>query len=84
MSTPILDPFLALLRSRAFILSIIEVIVATFIVAVPALEPVKSELISTSLALVLALIGKMAIEDGAEKFGASQTQGQIEAVQESK
>lgn len=75
--TPILSPFIALLKSRAFILSIVTAVVAAIVIAVPSLEPMQDELINVIVGLALALIGKMAIEDGAEKFGASQAQPQV-------
>lgn len=79
--TPILDPFLALLRSRAFILSIVTAIISAVIIAIPSLEPMRDELINVIVGLALALIGKMGLEDAAEKFGAAQTQAQIETAQ---
>ncbi len=75
--TPILSPFVALLKSRAFILMVVTAAVASLIAAVPSLEPMRDELINVIVGLALALIGKMAIEDGAEKYGAARATGVI-------
>lgn len=82
--TPILTPFVALLKSRAFILSVVSALVASIIAAVPALEPMQDELINVIVGLTLALIGKMAVEDGAEKLGASRANtGRLEGISSS-
>lgn len=80
--TPILSPFVALLKSRAFILMVVTAAVASVIAAVPSLEPMRDELINVIVGLALALIGKMAIEDGAEKYGAARASSALIEVED--
>lgn len=71
---PVLDPFVALLKSRAFILMIVTAFVSAIIALIPELEPMRDELINVIVGLALALIGKMALEDSAAKWGAARVE----------
>lgn len=72
--TPILSPFVALLKSRAFILMVVTALVNSLVVLVPAFEPLSGQIIDTVNALVLALIVKMGAEDVAAKLGAARVE----------
>ncbi len=65
--TPILDPFLSLLRSRAVLVALLALI-ARVIAEYTALSPDIQDAI---VQLGFAVIGKMALEDAAWKWGAS-------------
>jgi hypothetical protein len=66
--TPILDPFLSLLRSRAVLMAIL-VLIARVIAEYTTLSPDIQDAI---VQLGFVVIGKMAIEDAAWKFGANR------------
>lgn len=72
--TPVLSPFVALLKSRAFILMVVTALVNSLVVLVPAFEPLSGQIIDTVNALVLALIVKMGAEDVAAKLGAKRVE----------
>lgn len=81
ITSPILAPILALLSSRAFILSVITAIVDAGIAAVPSLLPLRDQLITIVTGLAALLIVKMGVEDAAVKFGASRAYGSAPAAQ---
>lgn len=62
--TPILDPILSLLRSRAVLVALFRLILLAAEEYVPALKQFDAELTQLSL----AIIAKMAVEDAAEKL----------------
>lgn len=63
LGTPILTPFLALLRSRAFLLALGTAIVDALIIAVPSLEPLRGDFMNTVTVLIGLVITKIAAED---------------------
>jgi hypothetical protein len=62
--TPVIDPLLALLRSRKFIVGVLTLVVDIIVVCVPALEPVQAELLAVLTAIGTALVAAIAYEDG--------------------
>lgn len=66
--TPILDPFLSLLRSRAVLVAILNIVLYVLASQFGATD----ELLNLISVLGLAIIGKMGLEDAAQKFGASR------------
>lgn len=83
-TSPIIAPILALLSSRAFILMIVTAIVDAIIGAVPALQPMRDQLIDVITGLAALLVAKMALEDAAAKFGAAQAYGSAPAAMAAK
>lgn len=67
--TPILDPLLSLLRSRAFIVMIVTALINMLIIAVPDLGAYRDELMTVVTGLALAVIAKMGAEDVAKTLG---------------
>lgn len=63
--TPIIAPFLKLLRSRRFIVAVATLVVSLVIYAVPDLKELRAELTTILVALALALIGGYTLEDTA-------------------
>jgi hypothetical protein len=66
---PILDPLIALLRSRKFMIGVMTLVVDLLIAYLPALEPVRAELLTVFTLVGSVLIGAIAYEDGKEKGG---------------
>lgn len=64
LALPIVHPFVSLLHSRAFLVAVLTLTVKALIAQFPDLAPFQDPL----TALGLALIGKMAIEDGAKNL----------------
>lgn len=75
--TPIITPVKALLSSRAFLLALATFIVDTLIIAVPSLEPLRGDFMSTLTALVGLLIAKIGAEDMVKAHAA----GKVAAAQ---
>lgn len=73
--TPIVQPVLDLLRSRAFIVMIVTALVNMIIIAVPEFAQYRDDLIGVVTGLALAVIGKMALEDSAQKYGDAKAKG---------
>jgi hypothetical protein len=61
--TPILDPVLALLRSRKFMVALMTLIIDVLISQVPSLEPVRAELLTVFTLIGSALVASIAYED---------------------
>ena len=62
--TPIVDPLLNLLRSRKFMVALMTLLIDVLIAYVPALEPVRHELLAVFTLVGSALIASIAYEDG--------------------
>ena len=67
---PVVGPLLSLLRSRKFMVTLMTVAVDLLIAYVPALEPVRAELLAVFTAVGLALVAAIAYEDGKAKEAA--------------
>ncbi len=67
---PILGPLLTLLRSRKFMVTVMTAVVSVLIAYVPALEPVRAELLAVFTTIGLALVAAIAYEDGKAKEAA--------------
>lgn len=65
--TPIVTPIKLLLTSRKFITALVTGIINLLVIAVPSLEPVQNELVTTFTALGLAIILGIAHEDNGAK-----------------
>lgn len=64
---PVIDPLLALLRSRKFLTAAVALIVSILVAHAPELEAVRGELYTLLLVFALAVIGGTTIEDAAQK-----------------
>jgi hypothetical protein len=64
---PILGPLLGLLRSRKFMVVLATLVVDVLIAYVPALEPVRNELLAVVTLLGSLLVAAIAYEDGQAK-----------------
>jgi len=62
---PIIDPLLLALKSRRVIVALVTLLVGLLTLAVPELQPVRSELLTLLITLALAVIGGYSIEDAA-------------------
>lgn len=78
--TPLLGPFLALLKSRKVLVALATVLIDTVIVLVPELEPYRVELVSAVTAVGSVLIGSIAHEDANKGF--ATIEGSAELVEE--
>jgi hypothetical protein len=79
-TAPILAPVLALLHSRKFIVAVVGVLVDLIIAFVPALEPMRDQLITIVTIFAGLLIGGITIEDAAAKYGAAKAYGSAPAA----
>ncbi|MEL6524966.1 MAG: hypothetical protein AAFQ07_04575 [Chloroflexota bacterium] len=59
----VIDPLLALLKSRRVLVALIALLVGMLMQIVPALAPLESELMILLVSLALALIGGYSLED---------------------
>ncbi|MEL6307348.1 MAG: hypothetical protein AAFV98_00665 [Chloroflexota bacterium] len=59
----VIDPLLALLKSRRVLIALIALLVGMLMQIVPALAPLESELMILLVSLALALIGGYSLED---------------------
>lgn len=64
---PVLGPLLGLLRSRKFMVTVMTAVVGVLVAYVPALEPVREELLAVLTTIGLALVAAIAYEDGKAK-----------------
>jgi hypothetical protein len=62
---PVIDPVLLALKSRRVIVALAALIVGLLTLAVPELQPVRSELLTLVITLALAVIGGYTVEDAA-------------------
>lgn len=61
--TPVITPLIALFHSRRFIVALCTLIVGAVCIAVPDLQPIRSELLILLVTLALAVIGGYSISD---------------------
>lgn len=69
--TPVIGPLMGLLRSRKFMVALMTLIVDLIVAYVPALEPVRVELLAVFTVIGSALVAAIAYEDGRAR-GAAQ------------
>lgn len=62
---PVIDPVLLALKSRRVIVALAALIVGLLTLALPELQPVRSELLTLVITLALAVIGGYTVEDAA-------------------
>lgn len=62
---PVIDPILIVLKSRRMIIALSALLVSLIVMAVPELEPVRSDLLTLVITLALAVIGGYTVEDAA-------------------
>ncbi len=62
--TPIIGPLLSLLRSRKFMAALMTLIIDLLVAYVPALEPVRTELLVVFTLVGSTLVAAIAYEDG--------------------
>ncbi len=62
--TPVIGPLMGLLRSRKFMVALMTLIVDLVVAYVPALEPVRAELLAVFTVIGSALVAAIAYEDG--------------------
>jgi hypothetical protein len=63
----VLGPLLGLLRSRKFMVTVMTAVVSVIVAYIPALEPVREELLAVLTTIGLALVAAIAYEDGKAK-----------------
>ena len=62
--TPIIAPLVALLRSRKFMVGLMALVIDVLVAYVPALEPVRGDLLTVFTLLGAVLVASIALEDG--------------------
>lgn len=65
--TPLIDPLLALLRSRKFLVALGTIVVDVIVAYMPVLEPVRGELLAVLTTVGSVLVAAIAFEDGKAK-----------------